>query len=73
MNGTTSLALVDLSPYGFASKEFVIYTLLLCIFWVVELFLVLGYFDKHNFAHSQKSFRATGFPGVHSLRTYEGR
>ena len=47
MNGTTNLAVVDLSPYGFVFKELALQTLILNEFFS---FLFFGYFVTNHVA-----------------------
>ena len=69
MNGTTNLAVVDLSPYGFVFKELALQTLILNEFLS---FLFFGSFVTNHVAHStiilhtQESFCTTGFHGEYS-------
>ena len=49
MNGTTNLAVVDLSPYGFVFKELALQTLILNEFLS---FLFFGSCVTNHFAHS---------------------
>ena len=63
MNGTTSLAVVDLSPYGFVFKELALQTLILNEFLSFLFFCFLG---ANHFAQSRNhfaQFRRTVFNG----------
>ena len=61
MKGTTNLAVVDLSPYGFVFKEFSLQALILNEFLGFVFFCNLCY---NSFCRLQKSFCTTGFHGV---------
>ena len=60
MNGTTNLAVVDLSPYGFVFKELALQSLILNAFLS---FLFFIYFVKNHFAHSRNHFARLDFMG----------
>ena len=60
MNGTTNLAVVDLSPCGFVFKEFWLQALILIEFLS---FLFFVYFATKRFAHSSHRFAQPGFYG----------
>ena len=69
MNGTTNLAVVDLSPYGFVFKELALQALILHGFLSFLFFLKFCYiFSAHStiFLHTLESFCTIRFHGEYS-------
>ena len=62
MNGTTNLAVVDLSPYGFVFKELALQSLISNEF-LSSLFCIN--FVTNRFAHPSHRFAQLGFYGVY--------
>ena len=60
MNGTTNLAVVDLSPYGFVFKELALQSLISNKFLS---FLFFRIFVTNRFAHPSHRFAQLGFYG----------
>ena len=58
MNGTTNLAVVDLSPYGFVFKELALHSLILNEFSCC--FIVFSYFCLWMFPRSNKKAKPDG-------------
>ena len=62
MSGTTNLAVVDLSPYGFVFKELALQTSILNVF-LSFFFMFFCIFVTNNFAHCRNHFAQLVFKG----------